>query len=566
MAGHHGLRASLHHKLAKLRKSTHGNAQGQTPTPNDHHNSTSTSVQIKKYDGQVVLATADGTKGHNHEHANPSTHNVIVDDNGSEGALIHDDGPDSYPGNILTVPWDSRKDDAIESLTWSMKGLTHGEDYVPNFMATGTPDQRQTEGNVPPYPLLNPPKCAGGGPVVDRSRFSAEVHRFMRKRKSAFAKLQPVTHSVSQHRDCKIYYDDNFCPSVPFSSSLQSRSVYRSHFEFAAPSVLDEEQDEALLSMRSPSNFSSWELEDSGEMCSRSSTVPPSTDSSTVLCHRCGEVFESSRSLVKHTRSQMVCKLQERGDADDIDQDTVARLKSRKKGPEQTEPERWIALYKILFPNDTIIPDPYYRHIDSDVGSLTIAGKLDAYRQHVGQELPNLVRHEFQTATDRELLDKICNRLPALLRSLHPTFRLDHAGPLQQADTSSTRIPAIAALTAPITKEQYPAREMPTALPSLTSTIPKEQSLSPINSMQQDRPFTASVFNSNSSQIQESMDTPATSIHPFDSYMNPEENLLELGFGEFNFNVNTFFGTSDNEACPTSTWNDTYVLQDEFNP
>ncbi|KAH6646192.1 hypothetical protein BKA67DRAFT_96281 [Truncatella angustata] len=529
MAGHHGLRASLHHKLAKLRKSTHGNAQGQTPTPNDHHNSTSTSVQIKKHDGQVVLATADGTKGHNHEHANPSTHNVIVDDNGSEGALIHDgrgdmyppntaennlDGPDSYPGNILTVPWDSRKDDAIESLTWSMKGLTHGEDYVPNSMATGTPDQRQTEGNVPPYPLLNPPKCAGGGPVVDRSRFSTEVHRLMRKRKSAFAKLQPVTHSVSQHRDCKIYYDDNFCPSVPFSSSLQSRSVYRSHFEFAAPSVLDEEQDEALLSMRSPSNFSSWELEDSGEMCSRSSTVPPSTDSSTVLvsdysgsqpramfnydqqpalhapvpqttskdkfergnrsrskdtkstshlynpderglsnerylftctrgskssgkrkepfqeseditdatttesigtkekkiktephglrlacpffkhnsrryssqqsctgpgwetihrvkehiyrrhtqhkhqCHRCGEVFESSRSLVKHTRSQMVCKLQERGDADDIDQDTVARLKSRKKGPEQTEPERWIALYKILFPNDTIIPDP----------------------------------------------------------------------------------------------------------------------------------------------------------------------------------------------------------------
>jgi len=97
-------------------------------------------------------------------------------------------------------------------------------------------------------------------------------------------------------------------------------------------------------------------LTKSREHLYRKHTLPKFT------CHRCCEPFEVEEDLQLHARAPTPCQIREPEPIDGFTQDQEKRLRSRKKKPgeELTEPEKWRAMYRILFPDvaEDDIPSP----------------------------------------------------------------------------------------------------------------------------------------------------------------------------------------------------------------
>ncbi|ROW10278.1 hypothetical protein VMCG_02138 [Cytospora schulzeri] len=78
-------------------------------------------------------------------------------------------------------------------------------------------------------------------------------------------------------------------------------------------------------------------------------------------CIRCSQTFQTSEHLSEHSRAEVYCKVVQDDDTDQegITQDQLTQLKSRKRGRDvESDHDKWIRIYKILFPEDYLIPSP----------------------------------------------------------------------------------------------------------------------------------------------------------------------------------------------------------------
>ncbi|KAK1457718.1 hypothetical protein CMEL01_15701 [Colletotrichum melonis] len=117
-------------------------------------------------------------------------------------------------------------------------------------------------------------------------------------------------------------------------------------------------------------------------------------------CPRCSQSFETQLALQAHARSLDACDVREPEVLDGITQDQEKKLRSRKKTSvkELTEAEKWIQVYRILFPDvrEREIPSPYHNAEDAEKN-------LGGYEDYLRRELPPLVRRQLEKEVEREL-------------------------------------------------------------------------------------------------------------------------------------------------------------------
>ncbi|KAK1458003.1 hypothetical protein CMEL01_15350 [Colletotrichum melonis] len=78
-------------------------------------------------------------------------------------------------------------------------------------------------------------------------------------------------------------------------------------------------------------------------------------------CPRCREDFSSQADFMKHSQLQEPCKLVRGVSIEGFDKHQLERLKSRKRPlGGRSEEESWKNIYLILFPDCTVVPDPFF--------------------------------------------------------------------------------------------------------------------------------------------------------------------------------------------------------------
>lgn len=77
-------------------------------------------------------------------------------------------------------------------------------------------------------------------------------------------------------------------------------------------------------------------------------------------CIRCRMTFKSSEKLLQHSQADIACNVvRDESGQEGISHEQLMKLKSRKRSREaSSEHDRWINMYKILFPDDYLIPSP----------------------------------------------------------------------------------------------------------------------------------------------------------------------------------------------------------------
>ncbi|OAA60253.1 Zinc finger, C2H2 [Niveomyces insectorum RCEF 264] len=81
------------------------------------------------------------------------------------------------------------------------------------------------------------------------------------------------------------------------------------------------------------------------------------------VCERCSSTFKLPEHLRKHLRQEEPCSVSPRLVPEDVgfDQEIEKKLRSRKKIDGQTEQDKWIHMFRLLFPSfkDGPTPSPY---------------------------------------------------------------------------------------------------------------------------------------------------------------------------------------------------------------
>jgi hypothetical protein len=77
-----------------------------------------------------------------------------------------------------------------------------------------------------------------------------------------------------------------------------------------------------------------------------------------ICCPRCGTAFETEIAMKAHSQQLVPCEIGQAEEADGYNKEQEIQLKGRKRPADQTEVDRWFAMYTILFPNDPPISVP----------------------------------------------------------------------------------------------------------------------------------------------------------------------------------------------------------------
>ncbi|KAK1485589.1 hypothetical protein CCUS01_03729, partial [Colletotrichum cuscutae] len=79
-------------------------------------------------------------------------------------------------------------------------------------------------------------------------------------------------------------------------------------------------------------------------------------------CLRCGKIFDNQADSAEHAQLEKPCNLVKNVSFEGFNKDQLKKLKSRKRTRgDRSEEENWRNIYLILFPDCTVIPDPFYR-------------------------------------------------------------------------------------------------------------------------------------------------------------------------------------------------------------
>ncbi|KAH8898428.1 hypothetical protein GQ53DRAFT_837335 [Thozetella sp. PMI_491] len=143
-------------------------------------------------------------------------------------------------------------------------------------------------------------------------------------------------------------------------------------------------------------------------------------------CYRCCQHFSAEQDLSKHSRAEEPCQKKDDVLQEGLDESQVRKLRSRKRegGREQTECDKWTAMYRTVFPDDVHIPSPYYESQDEQEIAINT---VEEYGGFLRRELPPLVRRELRSMMMGEVEEQLQQRIIDMVRNLqtqlHGAFR-----------------------------------------------------------------------------------------------------------------------------------------------
>ncbi|PMD42982.1 hypothetical protein L207DRAFT_526205 [Hyaloscypha variabilis F] len=178
-------------------------------------------------------------------------------------------------------------------------------------------------------------------------------------------------------------------------------------------------------------------------------------------CERCKDLFGTVKELEAHTIAEPGCPSRTAYPVDGITRKIKEQLQCRKKAyPGQTESERWVRIYEILFNpmSNEVIPSPYFEQIQDlqeNTAKSPDSRGLANYEDYLRRELPRFFNTVLQNAVSREVqpieekllgqmmnfLEEAQNRAFSSYRAtLSPTLDPELASPEQDIRASDATI------------------------------------------------------------------------------------------------------------------------------
>jgi hypothetical protein len=141
-------------------------------------------------------------------------------------------------------------------------------------------------------------------------------------------------------------------------------------------------------------------------------------------CNRCRQDLKSAFNLNEHQRADTICQRQsEEPEEEGIDeeQERLLRVRKRKNGKasQVAEEEKWVEMYKILFPHDDPIPSPckfISRHLDTKSLNSFLDPELCPLQPEQDTEHPGAnVLDSFEDYARREFSRRMRPRIESLV-------------------------------------------------------------------------------------------------------------------------------------------------------
>ncbi|KLP12718.1 uncharacterized protein LW94_6571 [Fusarium fujikuroi] len=165
-------------------------------------------------------------------------------------------------------------------------------------------------------------------------------------------------------------------------------------------------------------------------------------------CNRCRQDLKSAFNLNEHLRADTICERQsEEPEEEGIneEQERLLRIRKRKNGKARqvTEEEKWVEMYKILFPDDDPVPSPYPElcslQIEQPEQDIEQAGAnlLDSFEDYARREFSVRMRPRIenlvdglmeQTFTSQTITDIATNVLKDIMESFRKGKRKPDRG------------------------------------------------------------------------------------------------------------------------------------------
>ncbi|KAH7400389.1 hypothetical protein BKA64DRAFT_671780 [Cadophora sp. MPI-SDFR-AT-0126] len=169
-------------------------------------------------------------------------------------------------------------------------------------------------------------------------------------------------------------------------------------------------------------------------------------------CNRCQQVFGSAARLSDHQRIEIPCKIGVEEPQDGVTEAQFQLIRSKKKprGPDNkiidmSEEEKWVKVYRIIFPNDDPVPSPYHdltydvskEHSTLDDEDRNLLKDLGDYARC---ELPKLMRPALEDmldgiSDDCDFPDKVIGLAQGVFQQIIRSFR--SANPVSQTPEAS---------------------------------------------------------------------------------------------------------------------------------
>ncbi|EXK93781.1 hypothetical protein FOQG_04985 [Fusarium oxysporum f. sp. raphani 54005] len=175
-------------------------------------------------------------------------------------------------------------------------------------------------------------------------------------------------------------------------------------------------------------------------------------------CNRCRQDLKSAFNLNEHQRADTICQRQsEEPEEEGIDeeQERLLRVRKRKNGKasQVAEEEKWVEMYKILFPHDDPIPSPYPELCPLQPEQDTEhpgANVLDSFEDYARREFSRRMRPRIeslvdgileQTLTSQTITDVANNVLQGIMESFRESQSQETCQPDSQKSPSRSPSP-----------------------------------------------------------------------------------------------------------------------------
>ncbi|KAH7129937.1 hypothetical protein B0J13DRAFT_678977 [Dactylonectria estremocensis] len=145
-------------------------------------------------------------------------------------------------------------------------------------------------------------------------------------------------------------------------------------------------------------------------------------------CGRCCEEFKTSTQLLSHQQAVEPCKLKIEPPMDGINDEQFQALRSRKRPRGSiSEEEKWVEMYKVIFPDEDMIPSPWQLN-EKDHSCGDAANLVRDLGDHARRELPRLMRPRLEDMLDRVIeesltSDRIVELAQGVFQDILQTFR-----------------------------------------------------------------------------------------------------------------------------------------------
>ncbi|KAL6409980.1 Zinc finger protein PLAG1 [Ilyonectria robusta] len=159
-------------------------------------------------------------------------------------------------------------------------------------------------------------------------------------------------------------------------------------------------------------------------------------------CNRCCEEFKASIQLLEHQRSKMAFEVRVSELQEGVNEEQVLQLRSRRK-PNGTlsEEEKWNETYRIIFPDDELIPSPYHdRNRQNELKDEdAFDGRSNILRDlgdHARRELPRLMRPRLENMLDSVIeegltSDRVVNLAQGVFEQILQNFKVSRDEPVR---------------------------------------------------------------------------------------------------------------------------------------